>query len=86
MPFAFLRRRPLVSICIPAYQSQAFIAKTLDSALAQTVQDIEIMLKNTRDNIESDRINYERVLPYGNLTGLVFYGFKGLLFFISTLI
>jgi hypothetical protein len=45
----------------------------------RVAQDIEIMLKATRDNMEATRINYERVLPYGNLTGLVFFGFKSLL-------
>jgi len=45
----------------------------------RVLQDIEIMLQATRDNIESARINYERVLPYGNLTGLIFAGFNGLL-------
>ncbi len=45
----------------------------------RVAQDIEIMLKATRDDIESTRIEYERVLPYGNLTGLVFAGFRGLL-------
>ena len=43
------------------------------------VQDIEIMLQATRDNMESTRINHERVLPYGNVTGLIFAGFNGLL-------
>lgn len=52
------------------------LAKEEDPRVAQ---DIEIMLKATRDNMESTRINYERVLPYGNLTGLIFAGFKGLL-------
>jgi hypothetical protein len=42
-------------------------------------QDIEIMIKSTQDQIEATTINYERVLPYGNLTGLVFAGFRGLL-------
>ena len=42
-------------------------------------QDIEIMIKAERDGIEANRINYERVLPYGNITGLVFAGFRGLL-------
>jgi hypothetical protein len=42
-------------------------------------QDIQIMISNARDNIESATINYERVLPYGNLTGLIFAGFRGLL-------
>ncbi|MGD8384626.1 MAG: DUF885 domain-containing protein [Lysobacterales bacterium] len=57
---------------------------TLNELLAEekdprVKQDIEIMLKDTRDNIEASRIQYERVLPYGNLTGLIFAGFKGLL-------
>lgn len=52
------------------------LAKEEDPRVAQ---DIEIMLKATRDNMESNRINFERVLPYGNITGLVFAGFKGLL-------
>ena len=52
------------------------LAKEEDPRVAQ---DIEIMIKAERDDIESTRINYERVLPYGNLTGLVFAGFRGLL-------
>jgi len=56
----------------------------LNELLAQeedprVAQDIEIMLKAARDNIERNRVEYERVLPYGNLTGLVFAGFRGLL-------
>jgi hypothetical protein len=43
------------------------------------VQDIQIMIKAMHDNMETNRVNYERVLPYGNLTGLVFAGFNGLL-------
>jgi len=45
----------------------------------RVVQDIQIMLKSSRDNIESTRIEHERVLPYGNITGLIFAGFRGLL-------
>jgi hypothetical protein len=43
------------------------------------IQDIEIMIQATQENIESNRINYERVLPYGNLNGILFFGFRGLL-------
>jgi len=43
------------------------------------VQDIQIMIKAMRDNMETNRINYEKVLPYGNITGLIFAGFNGLL-------
>jgi len=46
---------------------------------ARVAQDIEIMIKSEKDGIEANRINYERVLPYGNLTGLIFAGFNGLL-------
>ncbi len=45
----------------------------------RVIQDIQIMLKSARDNIESTRIEHERVLPYGNITGLIFAGFRGLL-------
>jgi hypothetical protein len=52
------------------------LAKEEDPRVAQ---DIEIMIKAEQDDIEATRINYERVLPYGNITGLVFAGFRGLL-------
>lgn len=55
---------------------QSLLAKEED---ARVSQDIEIMIKSEQDTIESNRINYERVLPYGNITGLVFAGFRGLL-------
>ena len=45
----------------------------------RVIQDIEIMIKATRDNIESNRINNDSVLPYGNLAGIVFFGLSGLL-------
>jgi len=45
----------------------------------RVAQDIEIMIKSELDGMESNRINYERVLPYGNITGLIFAGFRGLL-------
>lgn len=45
----------------------------------RVAQDIEIMIKSEKDGIESNRINYENVLPYGNITGLIFAGFRGLL-------
>jgi hypothetical protein len=42
-------------------------------------QDIRIMIKSEEDNIEAQTVNFERVLPYGNLSGLIFAGFRGLL-------
>ena len=38
--------KPLVSICIPAYRCQNFISETIDSALNQTVDDLEIVVSN----------------------------------------
>lgn len=43
---AVLKRPPLVSICVPAYKSQDFILGTLNSALGQTVRDVEIIVSN----------------------------------------
>jgi hypothetical protein len=42
-------------------------------------QDIEIMIQSEKDDIESTRINLERVLPYGSISRLIFAGFNGLL-------
>jgi len=41
-----IHRRPLVSICVPAYRSQDFIQDTIEAALGQTVRDIEIIVSN----------------------------------------
>ena len=55
---------PLVSIIIPAYKVTRFIAETLDSALAQTYHNFEIIFVN--DGCP-DTENLERVLvPYRN--------------------
>jgi len=35
---------PLVSVCIPAYRAEAFIGDTIRSALAQTIDDIEVIV------------------------------------------
>ena len=35
---------PLVSICIPAYNNEDYISETLDSLLAQTYSNLEIIV------------------------------------------
>ena len=55
---------------------EGLLAKEEDPRVAQ---DIEIMIKSEQDSMESNRVEYEHVLPYGNLTGLIFAGFRGLL-------
>ena len=43
------------------------------------LSDFKIMQKNILDEIESNKVNYEKVMPYGNIPGLIFAGFNGLL-------
>jgi glycosyltransferase involved in cell wall biosynthesis len=53
---------PLVSVIIPAYQATPYIAGTLDSVLAQTLSDYEIIVVNDGS---PDTVDLERVLePY----------------------
>jgi glycosyltransferase involved in cell wall biosynthesis len=47
-----LRRRPAVSVCIPAYQGERFIAETVANVLAQTFTDFELVVL---DNACTDR-------------------------------
>jgi glycosyltransferase involved in cell wall biosynthesis len=57
-------RAPLVSVIVPAYRTSQFIAATLDSILAQTFQDFEIIVVNDGS---PDSLELEKVLePYRN--------------------
>ncbi|HEX5755576.1 MAG TPA: DUF885 family protein, partial [Arenimonas sp.] len=53
---------------------EALLAKETDSMVKQ---DLQIMIKSQQDAIEAAQINYDRVMPYGNVIGLVFAGFRG---------
>ena len=53
---------------------EALLAKETDPRVAQ---DLQIMIQSQKDNIEATQINYDRVMPYGNLNGLIFAGFRG---------
>ena len=57
MPF-FTQPKPLVSICIPAYDAQPFLARVLDHALAQTVSDFEIVISNDGGSVIPDLDTY----------------------------
>src|SRR5438270_4906877 len=39
-----MRSQPLVSICIPSFNSEEFIATTLESVVAQTFTDFEVII------------------------------------------
>lgn len=63
-----------------AEDNLAMLQKELAKATDPRVkQDIEIMIQSVNDNIEATKINDARVLPYGNVVGLIFAGFNGLL-------
>jgi len=51
-----------------------YLAKEKDPRVRQ---DIEIMMQSVKDGIQATRVNHERVLPYGNVVGLIFAGFSG---------
>jgi len=48
--------RPLFSVCIPNYNNGAFIADTIRSALAQTYDDIEIIVSDNASTDDSEAI------------------------------
>lgn len=43
-----MRSQPIVSICIPSYNSEEFIAKTLESVLNQSLTDFEVVIVDDR--------------------------------------
>lgn len=47
---------PLVSVCIPVYQGAEFLERTLDSVLAQTLTDLELVLADDASTDASARI------------------------------
>lgn len=45
-----MKTAPLVSVCIPCFNAEKTIAKTLDSILAQTYPNIEIIISDNQSN------------------------------------
>jgi glycosyltransferase involved in cell wall biosynthesis len=43
-----MRSQPLVSVCIPSFNSEEFIAMTLESLLSQTLTDFEVVISDDR--------------------------------------
>ena len=59
---------PKVSICIPAYNQVAYLQRTIDSVLAQTFTDYEIIITDDSDN----KLVKDFVEQY-NLPGVIHY-------------
>src|SRR4051812_6371262 len=67
-------KNPLVSICIPSYNSEAFIAKTIQSVLDQTYRSLEIVICDDRSQDTTADIirsfNDPRIFFFQNETNL----------------
>lgn len=49
-------KRPLVSICIPVYNNADYIGETIDSILAQTYENIELIMVDDNSTDDSYRV------------------------------
>ena len=56
---------PLVSICVPTYNSSRFLRETLDSLAAQTYGNLEVLISDNASNDESLAIAREYGAKYG---------------------
>jgi glycosyltransferase involved in cell wall biosynthesis len=71
---------PIVSICIPAYNAAATLKETVDSVLAQTFHDFEILLQDNASTdatwtiMQSMAIEDARIKPIRNETNLGMLG------------
>lgn len=63
-------RRPLVSVCMPAYNAEEYVADALDSALGQTWPELEIIVVNdgstdgTANVLDKYREEYSQVTVF----------------------
>ena len=55
---------PLVSICIPIYNSAGFLSKCLDSIVSQTYPNKEIIVSDNASTDETEKIAKEYVEEY----------------------
>ena len=50
------QEKPMISVIVPVYNVEAWIGRCLDSILAQTYENIEVILINDASSDESGRI------------------------------
>lgn len=57
--------RPLVSICVPTYNSSRFLRDTLDSIIAQTYDNLEVIISDNASDDETAAIANEYGVKFG---------------------
>jgi glycosyltransferase involved in cell wall biosynthesis len=60
-----MREAPLVSICVPSYNSARYLKETLDSIVAQTYRNIEVVIADNASTDDSVAIANEYARRYG---------------------
>jgi glycosyltransferase involved in cell wall biosynthesis len=60
---------PKISICLPVYNSESFLAKSLNSILSQTFHDFEVIIS---DNASTDK-THEIAMYYANMDTRIRY-------------
>ena len=81
-----MRQHPLVSICIPTYNGEAFIMEAIASGLTQTYGSIEIIISddNSEDNTLSivqslkDQVSVNLSIYHHHNLGIVIFVFSKL--------
>lgn len=58
-------RSPLVSICVPTYNSARYLRESLDSIVAQTYDNLEVIISDNASNDDSVSIAKEYGAKYG---------------------
>lgn len=61
-----MEKNPKVTIVIPVYNGEQYVSQAIDSALAQTYKNIEILVVNdgSTDNTENIALSYEDKIKY----------------------
>ncbi len=59
------KRQPLVSVCIPTYNSARYLRETLESIVVQTYNNLEVIISDNASNDETVAIANEYGAKYG---------------------